>query len=716
MHDAHELLRTLTIVLGTAALTTVLFQRIKQPVVLGYLVAGMLVGPHVPFPLAADMDATRTLSELGVILLMFSLGLEFSLRSLLRVGPRSAVIAIVECSLMIWLGHLVAELFGWSPREALYTGGIVAISSTTIIVKAFAENAVRGKFKETVFGVLIVEDLIAILLLTTLTAISSGTSVSVGSLASTAARLGAFLAALLVAGMLVVPRLVRLTLRFDRPEITVVVAAGVCFFSAWLAQSFGYSVALGAFVAGSLISESGEAKRVEHAILPVRDLFGAIFFVSVGMLIDPRLIAQRWDAALALTFTVVLGKLTFVTLGSLLTGAGIRPSLQAGMSQAQIGEFSFIIAGLGLALGATRDFLYPVAVAVSALTTLTTPWLIRAASPVAAWVDGALPAPLQTFLSLYASWIERLGKRSADAERARRRRVALVLLADAAVLAVIAFGAPAATERLVASLRSYTSLSVPVLRVASALLCAVLAAPFVIGAIRNTRHLGLLLATESMPPSPGEKLDLAEVPRRSMVVALQLAIVIVLGAPLLAVSEPFLPPLYGALVFGLLVLVLAVRFWRTATDLQGHMTAAAQVIAEALSRHARTPSATSKPVGTDAPVNTPSSGAATSTSDAATPPDSPSATDPMTDLQTHLPGAGSIVAYRIPEGAFAAGKTLAALDLRGLTGATVLAMKSPAGETSVPSPKTPLEQGTTLALSGSDEAIAAALELLEKGP
>lgn len=199
MHDAHELLRTLTIVLGTAAITTVLFQWIKQPVVLGYLVAGMLVGPHVPFPLVADMDATRTLSELGVILLMFSLGLEFSLRSLLRVGPRAGVIAVVQCSLMIWLGHVVADLFGWTSREGLYTGGIIAISSTTIIVKAFAEASVRGKFKETVFGVLIVEDLIAILLLTVLTALSSGTSVSVGSLAITAARLGAFLAALLVA-------------------------------------------------------------------------------------------------------------------------------------------------------------------------------------------------------------------------------------------------------------------------------------------------------------------------------------------------------------------------------------------------------------------------------------------------------------------------------------------------------------------------------------
>ncbi len=685
MQDAHEFLRTLTIVLGTAAVTTVVFQRLKQPVILGYLVAGMLVGPHVPFPLAADAPTTQTLSELGVILLMFSLGLEFSLRSLLRVGPKAAVIAVVQCSLMVWLGHLVGEMFGWTSREGLYAGGIIAISSTTIIVKAFDELGVRGRFKETVFGVLIVEDLIAILLLTLFTALSSGAQISAGSLAATAGRLAAFLGALLFVGMLAVPRLVRLTLRLDRPETTVVAAVGVCFFCAWLAQSFGYSVALGAFVAGSLIAESGEAKRVEHAILPVRDLFGAIFFVSVGMLIEPRLIAANWAAAITLTLAVVVGKVVFVTLGSLLTGAGIRPSVQAGMSLAQIGEFSFIIAGLGLSLGATRDFLYPLAVAVSAITTLLTPWLVRAASPVATWVDRKLPAPLQTFLTLYGSWIERIRAPSDDAARAPRRRVVRVLVTDVVVIAGLAAVTPFAARRLAPELSTRAGLSLEVAGVAIAVAGVVLAAPFVLGTIRNARHLGVLLASESLPEVAEGKLDLAVPSRRAFVVALQLAIVVVLGAPLLAVTEPFFPSRYAAMVLVGIVVILAVRFWRTAADLQGHVRASAAVIIEALAKQAHAPDAGAAP-------------------------------RPIEELRALLPGVGAPVALRLQPDSYAAGKSLAELDLRGLTGASVLALTHEDGAGAVPSPKDLLRAGDTLALAGSEESVSAAVDLLEKGP
>src|SRR5919108_941327 len=385
--DPHEFLRNLALVLGVAAAATILFQRLRQPVVFGYLIAGAILGPHVPIPIVADEGMVRVLSELGVILLMFALGLEFSLRKLLAVGPTASVIAVLQTSAMVAVGFLVGRLFGWTLMESVYAGAVIAISSTTIIVKAFAEQKIRERFASIVFGVLIMEDLIAIFLLTILTAVSAQGSISPGDLLSTAGRLAAFLAALLVIGLLTVPRLMRAVVRLDRPETTVVTAMGICFAIAYLAQSFNYSVALGAFLAGSLVAESGEERPLEHLVQPIREMFAAIFFVAVGMLIDPRLIVEHWRAVVAFTLLVVFGKIVFVATGAFLAGYGTRTSVQTGMSLAQIGEFSFIIAGIGLASGATRDFLYPIAVAVSAITTLTTPWLIRSAGPAASWVD-----------------------------------------------------------------------------------------------------------------------------------------------------------------------------------------------------------------------------------------------------------------------------------------------------------------------------------------
>jgi CPA2 family monovalent cation:H+ antiporter-2 len=685
MASPHALFETLTIVLGTAAVTTILFQRLKQPVVLGYLVAGLIVGPHVPIPLHADEGMTRALSELGVILLMFALGLEFSLGKLLRVGPRAGFIAVVQSSLMVWLGFAVGRIFGWTVLESLYAGGIIAISSTTIIVKAFEELNVRGRFKETVFGVLIVEDLIAILLMTVFTTLSSGEELSAKSIALTAGRLAAFLAALLTVGLVTVPRLIRLTLRLGRPETTVVVAMGICFFCARLAEGFGYSVALGAFMAGALIAESGEEKHVERLIVPVRDVFGAVFFVSVGMLIDPRLIARNWLPVLVFTAAVVIGKLVFVSIASFLTGTGIRRAVQTGMSLAQIGEFSFIIAGLGLSLGATRDFLYPVAVAVSALTTLLTPWLIRAADPVASWADDELPRVLKTFVTLYGSWIERLGSRSTDPTiGAQLRRRLLVLLLDTAVGAGIVIGASVAKDHLASRLVARTGLSPGLAAAAVVAATAVLVLPLAIGAVRSAHRLGYLLAVQSMPRTGPEKVDLAAAPRRALIVMLQLAIVSLLGAPLLAVTQPFIPPFYGALALAAFLAVLGVRFWRSAAELHGHVRAATQIIAEALAEQARKG-------GAGEPL--------------------PS----LEDVSSHLPGLGTPTVLRLHEGSHAAGRSLEQLQVRGRTGATVLLLKRGDARPVVPSATELLADGDVLALAGSDEAIAAAATLLEKG-
>ncbi|HEY3358364.1 MAG TPA: cation:proton antiporter [Polyangia bacterium] len=588
MHSAHEFLQALTIVLGVAAVVTVLFQRLRQPVVLGYIIAGLIIGPHVPIPLVADRAIVQTLSELGVILLMFSLGLEFSLRKLLRVGPRAGITAVVESSIMTWLGFLAGRAFGRTTLESLFTGAIVAISSTTIIAKAFDEQGVKGSLRELVVGVLVVEDLIAILLMATLTALASGAGLSAGALAVTLGRLLAFLVGLVVVGLFVVPRAMRAVVRLGRPETTLISSIGVCFAISLLAQAAGYSVALGAFIAGSLVAESGEEQTIEHLLLPVRDLFAAVFFVSVGMMIDPALIARHWAAVAVLTAVVIAGKVLSVTLGAFLTGGGVRASVQSGMSLAQIGEFSFIIAGLGLALGATRDFLYPVAVSVAALTTFTTPWLIRASGRVAEAVDRRLPRALQTFAALYGTWLEGLRRApSQTTQGAQARRLVRLLLVNAVILAAIIIGSAVAIDRAVEVLRARVQVHPGALRWLVVGATVLVSIPFGAGVVRVARRLGVMLAEAAFPAARAGRVDLAAAPRRALVVALQLTIVLLVGAPLVALTQPFLPAAAAAAVLAGLLLVLAAGFWRSATNLEGHVRAGAQVVAEALAAQAQ---------------------------------------------------------------------------------------------------------------------------------
>jgi CPA2 family monovalent cation:H+ antiporter-2 len=690
-----DVLSSLAIILCVAAVTTVVFQRIHQPVVLGYLLAGLIVGPHMPVPLFADQRIAHLFSDLGVILLMFSLGLEFTLRKLARVGPTAGVIAIIECSLMIGLGYAAAGLLGWTPYERLFAGAFVAISSTTIIVKAFAERQVEGRLGELVFGILIVEDVVAILLLAVLTTIASGAGLSAGALAATVGRLGAFLVGMLVVGMLVIPRLVRLIVRVGRKETIVVACVGICFASALVARSFGYSVALGAFLGGVLVAESGEARTVEHVIEPVKDVFAAVFFVSVGMLIDPRLVAAHAPAIALLALLVVAGKVLGVTLGAFLAGNGVRTSVQAGMSLAQIGEFSFIIVGVGLSLGVVRDFLYPVAVAISAVTTLLTPWMVRASGRAANALDRRLPHVLQTYAGLYGTWVAGLRaspQRRGTAEHrtawSRIRRLVLLLFIDVALVAAVAIGTSLAFPRSLQWLVAYTRGGAGGARVLLVGGAVALAAPFAVGAVRVARGLGLALAAEALPATAG-RLDLAAAPRRALLVSLQIAILLVAGLPLVAVTQPFLPRFPLAALLGLGLLALAVPLWRGAADLHGHVRAGAQVILEALGTQSHT---------ADAPtVETTSV---------------PTTGDEVQDL---LPGMGRAGSLHLKQGDHGVGRSLKETNLRGETGALVIAIQRASGAI-FPSADERFAVGDTLVLTGSEEAVAAARALLTNGP
>jgi monovalent cation:H+ antiporter-2, CPA2 family len=686
MHDAQSFLQNLALVFCVAALTTVVFHRLRQPIVFGYLLAGMIVGPHLRVPLVADEATVRTLSELGVILLMFSLGLEFSLRRVVSVAGTSGLAALAETSIMMGLGFAAGQAFGWTTTESLFTGAIVAISSTTIIAKAFADRGIGGRVRDVVFGILIVEDLIAILLVAVLTAVAAGGGLSAGVLGRTSLRLATFLAVLIGTGMLVVPRLMRMVVRAGRAEMTLVSAIGICFAAALAALSFGYSVALGAFISGSLVAESGEGKAIERLVEPVRDLFLAIFFVSVGMLIDPQVILQHWGTVVALTLVVIGGKIVAVTAGAFLSGSGLRTSVQAGMSLAQIGEFSFIIASVGTVAGVIRPSLYSIAIAVSAITTLTTPWLIRAAGPAAAALDRRLPESVQTFVALYASWFDGLrASAPATGGRARIRRLTRLLVLDAVVLALLIVGVSLELDRFSSVLHTLLGWPDWLTRIVVVAAAVVTALPLVVGLVSMCLRLAMTLAVRAMPTARIGAVDFARAPRQALVVTLQAGLMLAVIAPITAVTQPFLRGVPTAAALLIAMLILAIAFLRAARDLHGHARAGAEVIVSALAQQMSGSSADGDLSHTLEQVN------------------------------AALPGLGAPTPVIIAQESAAAGRTLSDVNLRGVTGATVLCIFRPSdGEqrTLIPTGHERLRAGDVLALAGSHEAIAAAREVL----
>ncbi|HEY9509636.1 MAG TPA: cation:proton antiporter, partial [Verrucomicrobiae bacterium] len=367
MH-AITFLQDLAVVMIVAGIVTVIFHRFKQPVVLGYIIAGVIIGPHTPpYPLIHNEDTINTLSELGIILLMFSLGLEFSLRKLKQVGASALIAALLEILLLFWVGYEIGRLFGWAAMDSIFLGAMLSMSSTTVIIKVLAElGKMRERFSQLIFGVLIIEDILGIAMIALLSGIAMTGTLSIGDVGATLGKLGAFLAVVLVAGLIAVPRLISYVARFKSNEMLIVTVLGLCFGVSLLAVKLGYSVALGAFIIGAVIAETREIHRIETLIEPVRDMFSAIFFVAIGLLIDPKMLITYWQPILVITLAVVIGKVVTCSFGAFVGGNDTRTSLRVGMGLAQIGEFSFIIASLGVTLKVTSSFLYPIAVAVSA--------------------------------------------------------------------------------------------------------------------------------------------------------------------------------------------------------------------------------------------------------------------------------------------------------------------------------------------------------------
>ena len=383
----------LALILISASLVTLVFKRLKQPLVLGYIVAGFLAGPHMPYtPSVSDMSSIHTWADIGVIFLMFTLGLEFSFKKIVKmgIGPVIAACSVMFC--MMSVGNMVGHLFGLGSMNSLFLGGMLAMSSTTIIYKAFDDLGLRQqKFAGEVLSVLILEDILGILLMVVLSALAVSRQFQGMELVGSLFKLGFFLILWFVVGVYIIPIFLRRTHRFLNKETLLVVSIGLCFLLVVIAGKVGYSSAFGAFMMGSILAETVEAEKIERVVSPVKDLFGAIFFVSVGMLVDPAVLAAYWLPIVVLCIAIIVGQAVFGTTSFLLSGQPLRIAVQGGFSLAQIGEFAFIIASLGISLGVTSDFLYPVVVAVSIITTFFTPYMIRAAQPACRLLERVVP-------------------------------------------------------------------------------------------------------------------------------------------------------------------------------------------------------------------------------------------------------------------------------------------------------------------------------------
>ncbi|MBX7082258.1 MAG: cation:proton antiporter [Nannocystaceae bacterium] len=674
--EVSPFVQDLAVALGVAAVTSVLCRRLGQPAVLGYLLAGLIVGPYLPVPLFADPARMHALSEFGVVLVMFGIGVHFSPRDLSRALPRAGVVGLVQISLMLWLGLLIGRALGYSTLGAVFLGACLAISSTMVVAKALDDTPLSQPTTELVYGVLVVQDLVAVVLIAALTTAASGAGLGPAELAITTGKLLGFLAVLVVVGSLVVPRLLRMVAAMGHAETLLVVAVGLCFVLAMVAVQAGYSVALGAFVAGSLVAAAGATERIEPLVAPVRDLFAAVFFVSIGMMVDPRLLPSVGPIALAVSAAVVLGQLLAVSLAGFVAGRGLRVALQTGLALGQIGEFSFILAQTAVAKGAADARLVPIVVVAAIVTATTTPIAIRRADAIAARIDRLLPHRVHTVVALWGAWLESLQQ----AQRGRKvvgvRRFGKLALIDAALLVAIVIGARVAHEPLVGwLLRAGLSrgLASVILGLATAIACA----PFLIGMVRCARAIGATLARAALPQPAAGRTDLARAPRRVMVVLLQLAVLGVLTLPVLALTQAALPSWIGAPVLLGGLAVVTVSLWRRADDLDGHVRAGAQVVAELLAHG-----------GVEhAPLE-------------------------VVRVDTVLPGLGEMLPVRLGEGDPAAGRTLAELDLRGRTGATVLAIEREGGARVVPAGSDRLQAGDVLALVGTHEALAQARALL----
>ena len=393
MSEELNLVRDLAVILVSAGAFTIISKALKQPLILGYILAGFLVGPHISwFPGISSEETVHQWSEIGIIFLMFGLGLEFSFKKLLKVGSSALVTAGSKFLGVFVLGFVTGQAMGWTAMESIFLGGLLSMSSTMVVLKSYDDMGLKGRpWAGMVFGTLVVEDLIAILLMVLLSTMAVSNQFAGGEMLFNLGKLAFFLILWFLVGIYVIPSVLKRARRFLNDEILLIVSIGLCFGMVALAEAVGFSSALGAFVMGSILAETIESEHIERLVSPIKDLFGAIFFVSVGMMVAPAVIGEYWLTILIITLLVMLTHILFAGAGILMTGGGLRNAVHTGFSLAQLGEFGFIIAGVGVTLGVMRDFIYPVIIAVSVITTFTTPYMIKLAEPAYGGLLKVLP-------------------------------------------------------------------------------------------------------------------------------------------------------------------------------------------------------------------------------------------------------------------------------------------------------------------------------------
>lgn len=662
----------LVMVGGGAGLAVLIAHALRVPSVLLYVVIGALIGPHTSFPLVANGELVATLSELGVILLMFSIGSELGLRTIARSGLGASITALVEVGLMIAAGYVSARAMGFSATSAIFVGGCLGISSTMVVARALAD-AKQEHVAESVFSILVFEDLIAILLLAVLAAIGAGRGLQAEAIALTTLKLLGVATAMVVVGLFLVPRLVRFAARLPQREALLMVGLAVCFGGAHIAHAAGFSVAMGAFIAGVLVAESGCADQLEPLIMPFRDAFGAVFFLSAGMTVDPQLVIDHIGTAAVLTAVVLFGKPLAVTVGHFLSSGNPRAAVRAGLTLSQIGEFSFIIAGVAISTGVAQPSLLAVMVTVACVTAVTTPLLVRRSEKLAARVDAWLPHSVQTFATFYESWLGRLRSKETHAKAPttwrRMRRSVMVLIIDATCLTGVILGSGLAyphVDRWTAQ-RFGSPHGGRVALIAAALAFGFL---FAAGLARQLRSIAIALATEVIPARTG--VDLGRAPRRALTVGIEIALVLATGLPIVVITLPVVPMSAAALAVAV-VLLLAVAL-RAIRDLAGHAKAGVALLTEVLSNERA-----------EAPA--------------------------VGQFEEALPGFPDVSRTVIQPGWRAVGMSLAELNLRATTGASVLVLRR-GTHVAPPVPDQTLAAGDELTVAGTSEAIAAAVQRL----
>ncbi|KMM77744.1 cation:proton antiporter [Pseudomonas deceptionensis] len=561
MH-AISFIQDLAVIMLVAGVVTILFHRFKQPVVLGYIVAGFIIGPHTPpFGLIHDEETIKTLAELGVIFLMFCLGLEFSLRKLFKVGATAFIAAFMEITLMIWIGYEIGRWFDWNTMDSLFLGAILAISSTTIIVKALNDLKMKNeRFAQLIFGVLIVEDILGIGIIALLSSIAVSGSVSPEEVFSTVGKLSLFMIVALVIGILLVPRVLAYVAKFESNEMLLITVLGLCFGFCLLVVKLEYSMVLGAFLIGAIMAESRQLLKIERLIEPVRDLFSAIFFVAIGLMLDPVILLEYALPIVVITIAVVLGKVLSCGLGAFIAGNDGRTSLRVGMGLSQIGEFSFIIAALGMTLQVTSSFLYPVAVAVSVLTTLMTPYLIRAADPLSLKLAQVVPGRLSRVLGLYGEWLRNIQPQGEGALLAAIiRKILLQVGVNLALVIAIFFAGGYFAPRIGRYLQGWIlepSWQKGMIWGAALLLSL----PFLIAAYRKLKALSMLLAEMGVKPEMAGRHT--QRVRRVISEVIPILSLLVIFLLLSALSASILPTNELLMVIAVVAAGVAALLWR----------------------------------------------------------------------------------------------------------------------------------------------------------